>query len=99
MCICLRCVYGILSYNVGDGCTIKNKIICIRFQLLIFPLPFRCRFFTFSISVIVNGITFYPLRNEYVYVTVNTNHTACCSAAAEECTALPKSVNTRLCNG
>ena len=40
-------IHGIFSYNVGDGFTMKNEIIFIQFQLLIFPFPFRSHFFVF----------------------------------------------------
>jgi len=47
-CVRLRHVHGILSYVVSDSCSTKTtKIIFIHFLLLIFPFPFRTRFFIF----------------------------------------------------
>jgi len=40
-------VYGVLPYNVGDGCTTKHEIIFIQFPSLIFTFLFRSRFFQF----------------------------------------------------
>ena len=70
-CIRLRRVHGVWSYNVGDGCTAKNGILFIQFQLLI--LRFVLVFFTFLLSLLLMELNFIFWQNESV--ASNLNHT------------------------